>query len=150
MPCGFIGVNSRLIVASTSESEPASVLAHEIGNVVQRHIARGMTAQNQNSVVMMASLAAALLAALAGGGGNLAVGVAAFGQAAAINRQLGFSRDAEREADRAGFQMLTRAGYDPNGLVRMFSRLMRASRLNAGMGGGAVARTEERRGGKGV
>ncbi|MBV7481648.1 M48 family metalloprotease [Bordetella sp. BOR01] len=141
MPGGFIGVHSGLIVSSTSESELASVLAHEIGHVVQRHIARGMTQQSQNSVVMMASMAAALLAALAGGGGNLAMGVAAFGQAAAINRQLGFSRDAEREADRAGFQMLTKAGYDPNGMVRMFSRLMSASRLNEGMGGGAWAST---------
>lgn len=141
MPGGFIGVNSGLIVSSTSESELASVLAHEIGHVVQRHIARGMTQQSQSGVVMMASMAAALLAALAGAGGNLAMGVAAFGQAAAINRQLGFSRDAEREADRAGFQMLTKAGYDPNGMVRMFSRLMSASRLNEGMGGGAWAST---------
>ena len=141
MPGGFIGVNSGLIVSSGSESELAAVLAHEIGHVVQRHIARGMTQQSQTGVVMMASMAAALLAALAGGGGNLAMGVAAFGQAAAINRQLGFSRDAEREADRAGFQMLTKAGYDPEGMVRMFSRLMGAARLNEGMGGGAWAST---------
>ena len=78
MPGGFIGVNTGLIVASASESELAAVLAHEIGHVVQRHIARGMTQQNQNSMVMLAS-AGALLAALAGGGGNLAMGVAAFG-----------------------------------------------------------------------
>src|SRR5690606_9310429 len=68
MPGGFIGVNSGLIVSSTSESELASVLAHEIGHVVQRHIARGMTQQSQSGVVMMASMAAALLAALAGAG----------------------------------------------------------------------------------
>lgn len=141
MPGGFIGVNTGLIVASASESELAAVLAHEIGHVVQRHIARGMTQQNQNSMVMLASLAGALLAALAGGGGNLAMGVAAFGQAAAINRQLGFSRDAEREADRAGFQMLTKAGYDPQGMSDMFGRLMNASRLNEGMGGGSWAST---------
>ncbi|MGE8568164.1 MAG: M48 family metalloprotease [Achromobacter sp.] len=141
MPGGFIGVNTGLIVSSASESELAAVLAHEIGHVVQRHIARGMTQQNQNSMVMLASLAGALLAALAGGGGNLAIGVAAFGQAAAINRQLGFSRDAEREADRAGFQMLTKAGYDAEGMSQMFSRLMNASRLNEGAGGGSWAST---------
>lgn len=141
MPGGFIGVNTGLIVSSGSESELAAVLAHEIGHVVQRHIARGMTQQNQNSMVMLASLAGALLAALAGGGGNLAVGVAAFGQAAAINRQLGFSRDAEREADRAGLQMLTKAGYDADGMSQMFSRLMNASRLNEGAGGGSWAST---------
>ena len=92
-------------------------------------------------MLMLASLAGALLAALAGGGGNLAMGVAAFGQAAAINRQLGFSRDAEREADRAGFQMLTKAGYDAEGMSQMFSRLMNASRLNEGAGGGSWAST---------
>ena len=141
MPGGYIGVNTGLIVSSASESELAAVLAHEIGHVVQRHIARGMTQQNQNGMVMLASLAGALLAALAGGGGNLAVGVAAFGQAAAINRQLGFSRDAEREADRAGFQMLTKAGYDAEGMSQMFARLMNASRLNEGAGGGSWAST---------
>ncbi|WP_420042511.1 M48 family metalloprotease [Bordetella genomosp. 13] len=141
LPGGFIGVNSGLVVSSDSESELASVVAHEIGHVVQRHIARGMTQQNQNSTVMLATLAGALLAALAGGGGNLAMGVAAFGQAAAINRQLGFSRDAEREADRTGLQMLSRAGYDPTGMSRMFGRLMNASRLNEGTGGGSWAST---------
>ncbi len=141
MPGGYIGVNTGLIVAADSESELAAVLAHEIGHVVQRHIARGMTQQNQNGMVMLASLAGALLAALAGGGGNLAMGVAAFGQAAAINRQLGFSRDAEREADRAGLQMLTKAGYDPGGMAQMFARLMNASRLNEGAGGGSWAST---------
>jgi len=100
-----------------------------------------MTQQSQNGMLMLASPAGALLAALAGGGGNLAMGVAAFGQAAAINRQLGFSRDAEREADRAGFQMLTKAGYDAEGMSQMFSRLMNASRLNEGAGGGSWAST---------
>ena len=141
MPGGFIGIHSGLVVSSRSESELAGVVAHEIGHVSQRHIARGMTQQSQTGVIMMTSLAAALLAALAGGGGNLAVGVAAFGQAAAINQQLGFSRDAEREADRVGFQMLSRAGYDPEGMAQMFSLLMNASRLNEGTGGGAWAST---------
>ncbi|ANN69440.1 M48 family metalloprotease [Bordetella bronchialis] len=141
MPGGYIGVNSGLVVATKSESELAAVLAHEIGHVVQRHIARGMTQSNQTGAIMLASVAGALLAALAGGGGNLAAGVAAFGQAAAIDRQLGFSRDAEREADRAGFQMLTSAGYNPSGMSHMFERLMNASRLNEGMGGGAWAST---------
>jgi predicted Zn-dependent protease len=141
LPGGYIGVNSGLVVATQTESELAAVLAHEIGHVVQRHVARGMTQGKQTGAIMLASLAGALLAALAGGGGNLAMGVAIFGQAAAIDRQLGFSRDAEREADRAGLQMLTRAGYDPEGMSHMFERLMSASRLNEGTGGGAWAST---------
>lgn len=140
MPGGFIGVNSGLLLAAQSESELAAVLGHELGHVAQRHIARGMTQQGQNGMVAIASMAAALLAALAGSG-NLAMGIAAFGQAAALNRQLGFSRDAEREADRAGLQMLYKAGYDPKAMAQMFGRLMNASRLNEGMGGGAWAST---------
>lgn len=143
MPGGYIGINSGLIVSSDSESELAGVLAHEIGHVAQRHIARGFTQQGQNSGIMMATMAAALLAALAGGSsaGDLASGVAAFGQAAAVSRQLGFSRDAEREADRAGFDMMRKAGYDPAGMARMFGRLMNASRLNEGAGGGSYVST---------
>jgi len=141
MPGGYIGINSGLIVATESESELASVLAHEIGHVAQRHIARGFTQQSQNSGLMMASMAAALLAALAGGSADLANGVAAFGQAAAVSRQLSFSRDAEREADRAGFEMLRKAGYDPTGMVHMFNRLMGTARLNEGVGGSTYATT---------
>ncbi len=140
LPGGYIGVNSGLVVAAQSESELASVVAHEIGHVAQRHIARGMTQRSQSSGVMMAALAAALLAALSGSG-DLAMGVAAFGQAAAVDRQLGFSRQAEQEADRAGFEMVRRAGYDPRGMVHMFKQLANASRLNEGMGGGDYAST---------
>jgi len=140
LPGGYIGVNSGLVVAAQSESELASVIAHEIGHVVQRHIARGMTQRSQSSGVMMAALAAALLAALSGSG-DLAMGVAAFGQAAAVDRQLGFSRQAEQEADRAGFEMMRKTGFDPGGMVRMFNQLSNASRLNEGMGGGGYTST---------
>jgi predicted Zn-dependent protease len=140
LPGGYIGINSGLVVAAQSESELASVVAHEIGHVVQRHIARGMTQRSQSSGVMMAALAAALLAALSGSG-DLAMGVAAFGQAAAVDRQLGFSRQAEQEADRAGFEMMRKTGFDPGGMVRMFNQLTNASRLNEGMGGGGYTST---------
>lgn len=53
-----------------------------------------------------------------------------FGQAAAVNSQLSFSRDAEREADRIGLQMMRSAGYDPDGMARMFSRLAQSARFN--------------------
>lgn len=140
LPGGYIGINSGLVVASESESELASVVAHEIGHVIQRHIARGMTQSSQSSAIMMASLAGALLAALAGSG-DLAMGVAAFGQAAAVDRQLGFSRQAEQEADRIGFEMMTKAGYDPRGMMQMLNRLSHVSRLNEGAGGNVYTRT---------
>lgn len=141
LPGGFIGVNTGLMVAATTESELAGVVAHEIAHVTQRHIARGLTQQKQSSHIAMASIAAALLAAIAGSA-NLGAGVAAFGQAAAVDGQLGFSRDAEREADRVGFQMLTKAGYNPEGMQNLFERLMQASQFNErGGGGGAYLST---------
>lgn len=135
LPGGYIGINTGLIVQSDTEAELAGVVAHEIGHVTQRHIARGMTQRRQSEYIAMASVAAALLAALAGGV-DVAAGIAAFGQAAAIDQQLGYSRDAEREADRVGFHMLTKAGYDPNGLQSMFAKLMNSAQFNMGRGGG--------------
>src|SRR5690606_33909643 len=140
LPGGYVGIHSGLVVSSDNESQLASVVAHEIGHVLQRHVARGMTQQAQSSHLMMASVAAALLAALAGSG-DLAMGVAAFGQAAAVDRQLGFSRQAEQEADRIGLDMLRKGGFDPNGMAQMFGQLTNASRLNEGMGGGSYAST---------
>jgi len=133
LPGGYVGIHSGLLVAADSESELAGVLAHEIGHVLQRHVARGMTQASRSNHLMMASVAAALLAALAGSG-DLAMGVASFGQAAAIDQQLGFSRQAEQEADRIGMDMLRRAGFDPQGMVKTFGRLMNLSRLNEGSG----------------
>ncbi|TEA77572.1 peptidase [Allopusillimonas ginsengisoli] len=140
LPGGYIGIHSGLVVTSGNESELASVMAHEIAHVAQRHIARGMTQQSRSSHVMLAALAGALLAALSGSG-DLAMGVAAFGQAAAVDQQLGFSRQAEQEADRIGLEMLRKAGYDPRGMAEMFQRLGNASRLNEGRGGGAYSST---------
>jgi predicted Zn-dependent protease len=141
MPGGFIGVHTGLIVGSGSESEVAGVVAHEIAHVTQRHIARGLTQQRESGHIVLASIAAALLAALVPGGAQAAMGIAAFGQAAAIDRQLGFSREAEQEADRNGVEMLRKAGYDPSGMAAMFGRLAKASSLNEGRGGGAYVST---------
>ncbi|NYT76405.1 M48 family metallopeptidase [Alcaligenaceae bacterium] len=140
LPGGYIGINTGLMVTAKSESELASVIAHEIGHVGQRHIARGMTQSAQSNHLMLAALAGALLAALSGSG-DLAMGVAAFGQAAAVDRQLGFSRQAEQEADRVGFDMLRKAGFDPQGMVEMFNQLSNASRLNEGRGGNVYTST---------
>lgn len=132
MPGGYIGINSGLVTSSSTEAELASVVAHEISHVMQRHIARGLSEQSKSANIMIASLVGAVLAAMAGQP-DLAMGVATFGQAAGIDRQLGFSRSAEQEADRSGLQMLNRAGYDPQGMVGMFKNLMKSSNLNEGV-----------------
>ncbi|MBZ2207917.1 M48 family metalloprotease [Massilia sp. R798] len=126
LPGGFIGAHTGLLIAAQSESELASVMSHEIGHVAQRHIARMLGQQRQDALI---PLAAMLLAALASkAGSDAAMGVFMGGQGLAIQRQLDFSRDAEREADRVGFQIMGAGGYDTTGMVEFFQRLQSASR----------------------
>ncbi len=128
LPGGFIGVHSGLIVAAQTEAELASVLAHEVGHVTQRHIARMFGKQRQTSLISMAAVALAILAARSGGG-QATAGIMAAGTGLAASQQLGFSRDAEREADRVGYQTLVAAGFDPNAMVTFFTRLQQGTRL---------------------
>lgn len=127
MPGGFIGVHSGLIVAAQSESELASVIAHEIAHVTQRHIARMLAQQGQTSVIMLATMVLAALAASSNP--QAAAGVASLGGTFAQQQMLGFSRDAEREADRLGLDMLEGAGFDTNGMVGLLTRLQSTNRM---------------------
>lgn len=129
LPGGFIAVHSALLLASQSESELASVLSHEIGHVAQRHIARMLGQQRQDALIPLAGLILAALAASAGSSsGDAPMGLVLGAQGLAIQRQLNFSRDAEREADRVGFQIMSAGGYDTSGMVAFFGRMQAASR----------------------
>jgi predicted Zn-dependent protease len=127
LPGGFIGVHTGLILASQSESELAGVLSHEIAHVTQRHIARMIAQQRQSAVTTLAALAAALL--LSRVSSDAAQAAATFGQAGAIQSQLNFTRDNERDADRVGVQILEKAGLDPRAMATFFDRLQRATRV---------------------
>ncbi|MFZ9679161.1 MAG: M48 family metalloprotease [Quisquiliibacterium sp.] len=130
LPGGFIGVHAGLITAAQTESELASVLAHEIGHVTQRHIARMLSEQKLSSIAMMASMVLAALAARSSPQG--AMGIATMAMGAQQQKMLSFSRDAEREADRVGIETLRQADFDPGGMVAFFSRLQQATRLYEG------------------
>jgi predicted Zn-dependent protease len=130
LPGGFIGVNTGLILASQSESELAGVVAHEVAHVSQRHIAGMIAQQKQSSVTALASMAAALL--LSRVSGQAAEAALAFGQAGAIQSQLNFTRENERDADRVGLQILEKAGFDPHAMAVFFERLQRATRIYEG------------------
>jgi predicted Zn-dependent protease len=127
MPGGYIGVHTGLILASQSESELASVLAHEISHVTQRHMARLINKSGQGQAAALLSMAVAILAARSNP--DVAVGAAMAGQAAGIQNQLNYSRDFEREADRIGLQVLERSGYDIRGMGSFFDRLQKFGRL---------------------
>lgn len=126
LPGGFIGVHSGLVLAAQNESELASVLSHEIGHVSQRHIARMLGRQRQDALIPLASMVLAALAA--GSNPDMAGALMMGGQGVALQRQLSFSRDAEREADRVGLEILRGAGYDTSGMIAFFNRVQTASR----------------------
>jgi predicted Zn-dependent protease len=127
MPGGFIGVHTGLISAAETESELASVLAHEVAHVTQRHIARMLGQQQQMQLPMLAALAAAIL--LGRSRPDLASGAAVAAQGAAVQTQLAYSRDFEREADRLGLRALETAGFDPRAMSTFFEKMQRASRI---------------------
>jgi predicted Zn-dependent protease len=102
-------------------------MSHEIGHVEQRHIARMLGQQKQDALLPLAALILAALASKAGP--DAAIGVMMGGQGLAIQRQLNFSRDAEREADRVGFQIMRSAGFDTSGMVSFFKRLQNTTKL---------------------
>lgn len=126
LPGGFIAVHSALVLAAQTESELASVMAHEIGHVAQRHIARMLGKQRQDSLIPLAAMLLAVLAARSNTDASAALMVG--GEGLAIQRQLNFSRDAEREADRVGLQIMQDAGFDTSGMIAFFGRLQTASR----------------------
>lgn len=128
LPGGWMGLHLGLISVTTSTDEVASVLAHELSHVTQRHIARMATEEKRQTPLVLAAM---LLGALAASRNpQMASAVMGGSQALAIQGQLNFSRDMEREADRIGYGVAGQAGFDPQGFVSMFEKLQQASRLN--------------------
>ncbi len=123
-PGSYIGVHSGLFQATRSESELAGVLAHEVAHVAQRHIARAYADSQRMLLPMMAAMAAsaALAASVGGEAGQAAL---ASTLAASAQRRINFTRGHEEEADRIGYQLLERAGFDPDGMATFFAYLAR-------------------------
>lgn len=128
LPGGYMGVHLGLMAITATPAELASVLAHELSHVTQRHIARSVGANKLTSLAGIAGLILGVLAASRSP--EAANALITGGQAVAVQGQLNYSRDAEREADRVGFNVLTGAGYSPAGMPAMFEKLLQASRLN--------------------
>ncbi|MEZ0238976.1 MAG: M48 family metalloprotease [Methylophilaceae bacterium] len=130
LPASIIGVHSGLIMASSSESELASVISHEIGHVTQHHIARMIAQQKQDAWQSFAAMAFALLAARSNP--QLAGASMQAAQAGAIQKQLDYTREHEREADRVGLQILSQAGFDTRAMPAFFDKLMKGTRFYEG------------------
>ena len=130
LPGGYVGLHLGLIAGTGSTDELASVLAHELSHVTQRHIARGIGQAERRGSVGVAALILGVLLAGRMNSPDLAQAAIAGSQAAVLQGQLNFSRDMEREADRIGWAIHQQAGFAPQGVALMFDRLDQAARLN--------------------
>ena len=127
LPGGFVGINSGLMLTAQSESELAGVMSHEIGHVVQRHFARMLSAQKDTQLMALAGLAIAILASRSSSQVSQAAMIGS--QAGSIQSSLNFTRANEQEADRVGFQILEKAGFDPAAMALFFGRMLNATRF---------------------
>jgi len=127
LPGGYFGLYTGMIGIVNSRDELAAVMAHELGHVTQRHVARMIGQQSRQAPLLLGALLAGIIAATR----NPAAGAAMLvgGQAAGIQQQLNYSRDMEREADRIGYDIDTQAGFAPNGFAAMFEAMQKAQRL---------------------
>lgn len=122
VPGSIIGINAGLLLYTHTEHELASVIAHELAHLSQRHFARQLEQQQQTAPLrLIGLLASAILLATA----NSDAGVAAYAstQALSIDGQLRFSRKNEQEADRLGMITLHQSNFDPSAMSRMFERM---------------------------
>lgn len=128
-PGGYIGIHSGLMFAAQNEGELASVLAHEIAHITQRHIARAIEAQTKAAPLNTAALIAAILLGAAGNGQAASAAVATT-IAGSTQSVINFTRANEKEADRTGIAILVKSGIHPGAMPDFFGRLEQASRIN--------------------
>ncbi len=118
---GYVALHSGLFLYTQTESELASVMAHEIAHVTQRHLARSMEEQAKRSPATMAALAGSLLLAIAAPEAGIAALTAT--QAGSIQGQINYTRANEKEADRFGIETLAKSGFSAQAMPTFFARL---------------------------
>lgn len=127
VPGGFIAVNSGLLLLAEEESELASVMAHELAHVTQRHGARGTEKMATWSIPMMVGMVAAAL--LASQDSELGAAAMASVYAGGAQMQIDTTRRYEKEADRVGMGLLAESGFDPRSMPDFFQRMQEISRF---------------------
>jgi len=124
---GNVVLHSALFRYSDNESQLASVMAHEISHVTQRHLARAMEEQQRNAPLTWVGALGSILLAMA----SPQAGMAALSGTLAGAQQgiISFTQQNEQEADRIGIQVLQRAGFDPEAMPDFLQKLADASRF---------------------
>jgi beta-barrel assembly-enhancing protease len=118
LPGGYIYVHEGLVKFAESDDELAGVMAHEVAHASLRHVA---TLQREANKLSLITLPAVLVAIL--GGGGAAGDLANLGVLVGTAVQSGWSVDAEKAADYAGFQYMLKSKYNPVGMLTFMERL---------------------------
>ena len=128
VPGNIVGVNGGLFLNADSEQQFASVLAHELAHLSQRHFARRLEQQETSAPLTIAGMIAGIILSAVT---QSDIGIAAIAgtQALAVQNMLAYSRAHEQEADRVGMEILANSGMDPRGMPEMFEIMMRQNRL---------------------
>ncbi|MBI4755597.1 MAG: M48 family metalloprotease [Betaproteobacteria bacterium] len=128
-PGGSMGATRGILLEVQNEDELAALLGHETGHVNARHAAE----QAGRQMVAGLTLALGQVALAAGDSGALLPVADLIGQIGASALLSKYSRDNEREADALGMSYMTRAGYNPDGMVRLMEMLRAQQREQPGL-----------------
>ena len=118
-PYGYIGVHTGMLLSSDAESELAGVLSHEISHVTQNHLQRFSEKTDKQTYIMVAGMLAAVLV----DNSDISQAIAASTVAGTAQNNINFTREHEWEADRIGTTMLSKSGFDPQGMAHFFEKL---------------------------
>jgi predicted Zn-dependent protease len=122
IPGGYIFVTTGLLVMAENEQEVAGVMSHEIAHVTMRHISHLIDRSKRINLASMVAMIAGMLMAGGGKGGEAMAAAAMAAQQALL---LKYTRENETDADQNSLHYLTRAGYDPNGLLSFMKKMSR-------------------------
>ena len=126
VPGGLFALNTGLITSAKNLDEIAGVMAHEIAHFAQRHYSRSQEAfKGQGLLALAGIIVGAAIASQADSDVGSAVMLGT--QAALMDKQLSYSRNQEREADRIGMQFMYAAGYNPQSMADYFETMHRAT-----------------------
>lgn len=132
-PGGHIYVTTALMNLATDD-ELASVLAHEVGHVVARHSLKTLQ-QSQ----MLGGIAD-LIGSVTGVAGDTAKELGTTAASIVASGLLSVhNREEEREADFLGVRTMSRAGYNPQGMVTMFQKIQGISKSDSSLLGAIFA-----------
>ena len=115
---GIIGINTGIFTYADNEDQLASIISHEIAHLSQRHFARGLEARRSSANINLAGLLATLIVS-SKSGTDAGIAALSASQALAIDQQLRYSRNNEKEADRQGLKIMKKSGRDPGAAAEM-------------------------------